>query len=106
MPALRQGLGADVAAKTPAQAARAGAQPPALTLRSRDAGYFTNFSAGRTGRRTNSPPQLGQRPPSTVSAQLRQNVHSNEQITASTDSGGRSRSQHSQFGRSWSIFSS
>ena len=36
-------------------------------------------------------------------AQSRQKVHSNEQITASGDCGGRSRLQHSQFGRSWSM---
>jgi len=35
----------------------------------------------------------------TVSAQERQNVHSNEQMKASLESGDRSRSQHSQFGR-------
>jgi len=58
------------------------------------------MEAGRRGLGTSSPPQLGQWPDSTVAEQSRQNVHSNEQITASVESGGRSRSQHSQFGRS------
>jgi hypothetical protein len=56
------------------------------------------------GRRTSSPPQLGQQPPSTSSAQPRQKVHSKEQIRASGESGGKSRSQHSQLGRNSSIF--
>src|ERR1700690_1679591 len=56
------------------------AQPPGFTLRAVPAGNLASFSAGRTGRRTSSPPQLGQRPCSTVSAQCRQNVHSKEQI--------------------------
>src|SRR5262245_51055938 len=77
--------------------------PRGLTTRSVDAGYSRSFSDGRRGRDTNSPPQFGQRPLSTSSAQERQKVHSNEQIRASAESGGRSRSQHSQFGRSWSI---
>jgi len=38
-----------------------------------------------------------------VLAHFTQNVHSNVQISASSDSGDRSRLQHSQFGRSWSI---
>ena len=83
--------------------APAGAQPAALTTRCVEAGWRSSRSAGRIGRRTSSPPQFGQRPPSTPSAQSRQNVHSYEQIRASTESGGRSRSQHSQFGRSSSM---
>jgi len=72
--------------------------------RSVEAGKRTNRSAGRTGRFTRSPPQFGQCPPGNrVSAQVRQNVHSNEQILASAESGGKSRSQHSQFGLSSSI---
>lgn len=55
------------------------------------------------GRDTRGPPQLGQRPLSTSFAQRRQNVHSKEQIIASSDAGERSTSQHSQFGRSSSI---
>jgi hypothetical protein len=62
------------------------------------------LSAGRTGRRTNSPPQLGQRPPGRRSAaHAAQEVHSNEQISASGASGGKSLPQHSQFGLSSSI---
>ncbi|WIG50903.1 MAG: Enoyl-CoA hydratase [Afipia sp.] len=49
------------------------------------------------------PPQFGHAPPNTVSAQVLQNVHSNVQITASLLSGGRSLSQHSQFGLSFII---
>jgi hypothetical protein len=37
------------------------------------------------------------------SAQSRQNVHSKEQIRASSEAGGKSRSQHSQFGLNSSI---
>ena len=48
-------------------------------------------------------PQLGHRPPSTPSAQSTQNVHSKEQMRAAGLSGGRSQSQHSQFGRSSNI---
>src|SRR6266851_713017 len=54
------------------------------------------------GRWTSSPEQLGQRPRS-VRAQSTQNVHSKEQIRASGESGGKSRSQHSQPGRISSI---
>ena len=59
--------------------------------------------AGRTGRRTSSPPQLGQWPLRRVSAQFAQKVHSNEQMRASSAAGGSSRLQHSQLGRSWSM---
>src|SRR5262245_38249682 len=52
----------------------AATQPPAFTLRVVEAGFFASLSAGRTGRRTSSPPQLGQRPPRTASAQERQKV--------------------------------
>ena len=58
---------------------------------------------GRRGRLNNSPPQLGHTPLRIVLAQSTQKVHSNVQIRASADSGGRSRLQHSQLGRSWSI---
>jgi hypothetical protein len=71
-----------------------------LNTRSAEAGYLASFSAGRRGRASSSPPQLGHRPWSRVSAQERQKVHSNEQIIASPDVGGRSRLQHSQLGRS------
>ncbi len=72
-----------------------------LRTRSVDAGLLTSFAAGRTGRRTSSPPQFGHRPPgSRPAAHAAQKVHSNEQINASGESGGRSRSQHSQLGLS------
>jgi hypothetical protein len=53
---------------------------------------------GRTGLRTNSPPQLGHLLFTRVRTQSEQNVHSKEQIIASLESGGRSRLQHSQLG--------
>jgi hypothetical protein len=87
-------------------AAGAAAQPSGLKTRWLDGGYFASFAAGRIGRRTNSPPQFGQRPFNTPSAQPLQNVHSNEQIMASRESGGRSRSQHSQLGLSASMVAS
>jgi hypothetical protein len=74
-----------------------------LTLRTVDDGYFVNKFAGRMGRDTKAPAQFGQRPPSTPSAQLRQKVHSNEQIMACGEDGGKSTLQHSQFGRSSSM---
>jgi hypothetical protein len=77
-------------------------QPSDRKTRCSDAGYRASFEAGRIGRGTRLPPQFGQMPPSTVSAHLRQKVHSNEQIIASA-AGGKSRSQHSQFGRNSSI---
>jgi hypothetical protein len=55
------------------------------------------------GRRTNSPLQFGQRCANAPSAQVTQKVHSNEQMRASSDSGGRSLSQHSQLGRNSSM---
>jgi hypothetical protein len=79
------------------------AQRPGLKTRSDDAGKLTSFAAGRIGRRMSSPPQLGHRPLSTFSAQDRQKVHSNEQIMASRESGGKSVSQHSQPGLSKSM---
>jgi hypothetical protein len=71
-----------------------------LKTRSVDAGYFASIAAGRLGRVTSSPPQFGHTPFSTFVAQSLQNVHSNVQISAFVASGGRSRLQHSQFGRS------
>jgi hypothetical protein len=50
------------------------------------------------GRGVNSPPQFGHFPCTREIAQSAQKVHSNEQIIASRESGGRSRLQHSQFG--------
>ena len=64
---------------------------------------MASFAAGRRGRATSSPPQFGHLPPSTPSLHERQNVHSKEQMNASPESGGRSRLQHSQFGRSCSM---
>jgi hypothetical protein len=78
-------------------------QPWGLKTRSVEAGYFASIACGRIGRTEKPPPQLGQRPLSRVSAQSLQNVHSNEQIIASRESGGRFLSQHSQLGLSLSI---
>jgi hypothetical protein len=61
------------------------------------------FLAGRTGLAQNPPPQLGQTLPRTRSTHARQNVHSNEQIIASVESGGKGWLQCSQVGRSSSI---
>src|SRR5262245_8757102 len=61
--------------------------------------------AGRTGRGWKPPPQFGQTLDSRRSTQSAQNVHSKVQIRASTESGGRSRSQLSQFGLSSSAMS-
>jgi len=72
-------------------------------MRRVDAGWRSSRSLGRIGRRTSSPVQLGQRRPSTPSAHSWQNVHSYEQIRASGESGGKSRSQHSQLGLNSSI---
>jgi hypothetical protein len=66
------------------------------------AGYFAKAAVGRTGRRTSSPEQLGQTPFNRSRVQVGQNVHSNEQIIASA-AGGKSASQHSQFGLKLSI---
>jgi hypothetical protein len=68
-----------------------------------EAGWRANIAAGRMGRATRLPPQLGQTPLRTVSAQAAQNVHSKEQMRASGLAGGKSRSQHSQPGRNSSL---
>jgi hypothetical protein len=78
-------------------------QPSGLKTRSVDGGDFASLAAGRLGRATNSPPQFGQCPFNWLSAHEEQKVHSNEQIRASVESGGRFLSQHSQLGRSCSI---
>ena len=78
----------------------AAAHPAGLNSRNVDAGYFSSFAAGRRGRCTSSPPQFGHVPRRTCVAQSSQNVHSKVQIVACVESGGKSRSQHSQFGRS------
>jgi hypothetical protein len=74
-----------------------------LKTRSVDAGYFANSAAGRTGRLSNSPPQFGHAPRSSRSAHPWQNVHSNEQIRASKELGGKSALQRSQLGLSFSM---
>ena len=78
-------------------------QPSGLNTRTVDGGLLTSFDGGRIGRATKFPPQFGQRPPSRLSTQSRQKVHSNEQIIASVADGGKSLLQHSQLGRSSSI---
>jgi hypothetical protein len=57
----------------------------------------------RVGRRSSTPPQFGHLPASGASAQAAQNVHSNEQMTASAESAGRERPQRSQLARISSI---
>ena len=65
------------------------AGPCGLNTRWVDAGLLKSLLAGRTGRGTKLPPQLGQTPPSLFSTQSRQNVHSKVQIMASVAAGGR-----------------
>ena len=79
-------------------------QPLSFKIRLVDAGLFFKAVRGRIGRFTKLPEQFGQTLFNTDSAQLLQNVHSNVQITASVDSGGRSLSQHSQLGLNSNIF--
>jgi hypothetical protein len=75
-----------------------------FTTRSVEGGNAASFALGLTGRRTNSPPQFGQRASGRrCRTQSSQKVHSNEQIIASRASGGRSLLQHSQFGFNISI---
>jgi hypothetical protein len=71
-----------------------------LKTRVVDAGFLAKAAAGRTGRRTNSPPQLGHTPCRHWATQSAQKVHSNEQIMANGEVGGKSMLQHSQLGRS------
>jgi hypothetical protein len=61
------------------------------------------FEMGRIGRFSKPPPQLGQTLCSTLSTQSAQNVHSNEQMRASAECGGKSLAQCSQMVRSSSI---
>ena len=61
------------------------------------------FVAGLIGLGANPPPQFGQTSCRTRSTQLTQNVHSYEQIRASSESGGSFLLQCSQVGRSSSI---
>ena len=67
-----------------------------------DAGYFLSSSGGRIGLTTKFPPQFGQISFNFVFTQFIQKVHSKLQIIAAFESGGRSLSQHSQFGFSFS----
>lgn len=68
-----------------------------------EGGLLASLLVGRRGRATNSPPQLGHLPSRRVLAHDAQKVHSNEQMRASAESGGKSLSQHSQLGLSSSI---
>jgi hypothetical protein len=68
-----------------------------------EAGFLASIAAGRIGRLAKLPPQFGHTPFNTSVAQSAQKVHSNVQIIASTLSGGKSLSQHSQLGLSSSI---
>ena len=77
--------------------------PPFFNILLEDAGWDFNSSTGRIGRCTKLPPQFGQIPFKISVAHVIQNVHSNEQITASVDSGGKSLLQHSQLGLSSNI---
>jgi len=81
-------------------------QPVSIFTRLLDAGAFVNSSLGLIGRSTKLPPQFGQIMLKIVSAQARQKVHSNVQMTAVFDSGTRSLSQHSQFGLISNMFRS
>ena len=72
--------------------------PVGLTMRSVDAGYLPSKCAGRIGRLTRLPPQFGQIDCSVWRAQSAQNVHSNVQMNAALESGGRFLPQHSQRG--------
>ncbi len=84
-------------------AVEAALHPSGLNTRTVDGGFASSFEAGRRGRGSNSPPQFGHLPFRRRSAQVAQKVHSNEQIRANGDSGGRSASQHSQEGRKSSM---
>jgi len=81
-------------------------QPSSFNIRFVEAGFFFNAAKGRIGRLTKLPPQLGHLLFKTPSTQLVQKVHSNVQIWASVDSGGKSLSQHSQFGLNSNIYNS
>jgi hypothetical protein len=63
-----------------------------------EAGYFPNLATGRMGRGTRLPPQFGHSLFNMPSTQSWQKVHSKLQIMACSESGGKSRSQHSQLG--------
>lgn len=63
------------------------------------------FVDGRTGLGTKPPPQFGHTLPRMPSTHAAQNVHSYEQMRASSEFGGRALLQCSQVGRSSSIVS-
>jgi hypothetical protein len=71
-------------------------QPFSLTIFSVEAGFLISDSALRDGRGVKSPPQFGQTPCRIFFTQSAQNVHSNEQIIASPESGLKFLAQHSQ----------
>jgi hypothetical protein len=62
-----------------------------------------SFVAGRIGRGEKPPPQFGHTLARTWSTHSAQNVHSNVQIIASVEFGGRGLLQFSQVGRSSSM---
>jgi hypothetical protein len=74
-----------------------------LKVRCLVAGYCSRAAGERIGRRTSSPAQFGHTPCKRVVTQSLQNVHSNEQIQARAESGGRSQLQHSHPGLSSNI---
>jgi hypothetical protein len=86
-----------------ADRAWAPAQPSALSTRTVEAGLLASLLAGRIGRGTRVPPQLGHVPFSFRWLQSAQYVHSKLQIMASSAAGGRSLPQHSQLGRNSSM---
>jgi hypothetical protein len=86
--------------------AKAAPQPSGFQMRRLEGGLFASLAAGRMGRTTSSPPQFGQMPLSFSVTQAAQKVHSKLQMRASGLSGGRSRLQHSQLGRSSNMASS
>jgi hypothetical protein len=90
---------ADDRARGARPAPQAALQPSFFSIRFVEAGCFARSRTARVGRGLSAPLQLGQCFFSTPCAQSAQNVHSKEQIRASGESGGRSASQHSQFGR-------
>jgi hypothetical protein len=64
---------------------------------------FFQLREGLIGRGMNPPPQFGHTSSRTVSTHVAQNVHSYEQIRASSESGGNAALQFSQVGRSSSL---
>ena len=64
-----------------------------------EAGNCSHKCMARDGRKRSVPPQLGQVSCKCPLAHEAQNVHSNEQMYARSESAGKAASQHSQFGR-------